>query len=85
MKGDNNMLRYKNLGNSVISVNLNNGYSVVAISIWDRGDNVYRTTLYLKGDTYIFLLLSNSTTFQIGIFFLAVLIFNLLDVQHIII
>ena len=46
------MLRYKNLGNSVISVNLNNGYSVVAISIWDRGDNVYRTTLYLKGDTY---------------------------------
>ena len=52
MKGDNDMLRYKNLGNSVISVNLNNGYSVVAISIWDRGDNVYRTTLYLKGDTY---------------------------------
>ena len=46
------MLRYKTLGNSVISVNLNNGYSVVAISIWDRGENVYRTTLYLKGDTY---------------------------------
>ena len=39
MKGDNDMLRYKNLGNSVISVNLNNGYSVVAISIWDRGDS----------------------------------------------
>lgn len=46
------MLRYKTLGNSVISVNLNNGYSVVAISIWDRVENVYRTTLYLKGDTY---------------------------------
>ena len=46
------MLRYKTLGNSVISVNLNNGYSIVAISIWDRVENVYRTTLYLKGDTY---------------------------------
>lgn len=46
------MLRYKILGNSVISVNLNNGYSVVAISIWDRGENNYKSTLYLKGDTY---------------------------------
>ncbi len=46
------MLRYKFLGNSIISVDLNNGYSVVAISSWDRGNKNYLTTLYLKGDTY---------------------------------
>lgn len=46
------MLRYKILGNSVISVKLNNGYSVIVISIWDRGEKVYRSTFYLKGDSY---------------------------------
>lgn len=46
------MLRYKILGNSVISVKLNNGYSVIAISIWDKGEKVYRSTFYLKGDSY---------------------------------
>lgn len=46
------MLRYKILGNSVISVNLNNGYSVIAISRWDSVEKIYRSTFYLKGDSY---------------------------------
>lgn len=46
------MLRYKILGNSVISIDLKNGYSVIAISIWDRGENNYKTTLYLKDNGY---------------------------------
>ncbi len=46
------MLRYKFLGSNIISVDLNNGYSVVAISLWDRESKNYLTTLYLKGDTY---------------------------------
>lgn len=46
------MLRYKLLGNNVTSVNLNNGYSVIVISIWDKGEKIYRLTFYLKGDSY---------------------------------
>ncbi len=46
------MLRYRLLGNNVISVRLNNGYSVIVISIWDKGEKVYRSTFYLKGDGY---------------------------------
>lgn len=46
------MLRYKLLGNNVTSVNLNNGYSVIVISIWDKGEKIYRSTFYLKGDSY---------------------------------
>lgn len=46
------MLRYKLLGNNVISINLNNGYSVIVISIWDKGEKIYRSTFYLKGDSY---------------------------------
>lgn len=46
------MLKYNFLGNSVISVDLKNGYSVIAISKWNKDEEIYRTSLYLKGDTY---------------------------------
>ena len=41
-------IRIKNL----ISINLKNGYSIIAITKFDRNENTYRLTLYLKGDTY---------------------------------
>lgn len=46
------MLRYKVLGNSVISIDLNNGYSVISVPLWDRENKNYLITLYLKGDGY---------------------------------
>lgn len=46
------MLRYEFIGSNVISINLKNGHSVSAVTKWDREENTYRMTLYLKGDTY---------------------------------
>lgn len=46
------MLRYELMGNSIISVNLKNGYSVNVISKWNKDENAYRMSWYLKGDTY---------------------------------
>lgn len=46
------MLRYEFIGSNVISINLKNGYSVIAVTKWDRDENTYRMNLYLKGDTY---------------------------------
>lgn len=46
------MLRYEFIGSNVISININNGFSVIAITKWDREENTYRMSLYLKGDTY---------------------------------
>lgn len=46
------MLRYKLIGNSIISVNLKNGYSVNVISKWNKDENAYRMSWYLQGDTY---------------------------------
>ncbi len=46
------MFRYEFIGSNVISINLKNGYSVNAITKWDRDENTYRMSLYLKGDTY---------------------------------
>lgn len=46
------MLRYEIIGNSIISVNLRNGYSVNVISKWIKDESAYRTSWYLQGDTY---------------------------------
>lgn len=46
------MFRYEFIGSNVISINLKNGYSINAITKWDRDENTYRMSLYLKGDTY---------------------------------
>lgn len=46
------MFRYDFCGNNVISIDLKNGYSIIAITKWDREIETYRITLYLKGDTY---------------------------------
>lgn len=46
------MLRYELMGNSIISVNLKNGYSVNVISKWNKDENAYRMSWYLQGDTY---------------------------------
>lgn len=46
------MLKYDFMGSSVISVNLKNGYSIIAFSKWDNENKAYKTSLYLKGDTY---------------------------------
>lgn len=46
------MFRYEFIGSNVISINLKNGHSVNAVTKWDREENTYRMTLYLKGDTY---------------------------------
>lgn len=46
------MFRYEFIGSNVISINLKNGHSVSAVTKWDREENTYRMTLYLKGDTY---------------------------------
>ena len=46
------MLRYEFIGSNVISINLKNGYSVIAVTKWDRNESTYRMSLYLKDDTY---------------------------------
>lgn len=45
------MLRYKNLGTSIISVDLQNGYSVVSIASWNKEIRKYEVTLYLKDNS----------------------------------
>ena len=42
------MFRYEFIGSNVISINLKNGYSINAITKWDRDENTYRMSLYLK-------------------------------------
>ena len=46
------MFRYDFLGGNVVSVNLCNGYSIIAISKRNKDENCYYSTLYIKGDTY---------------------------------
>lgn len=46
------MFKYDFIGNYIISINLKNGYSINAITKWDRDKSTYMMTLYLKGDTY---------------------------------
>ena len=45
-----NMLTYKRYKNAenIISINLNNDYSVIAVWSYDSTDNHYDTTLFLK-------------------------------------
>ena len=42
------MLRYKNIANVTIEIDLNNGYSVLAMARCNNGENTYSVTLYLK-------------------------------------
>lgn len=46
------MFRYEVIGSGVISVDLKNGYTVIVLTKWDKENNVYNATLYLKGCTY---------------------------------
>lgn len=48
-----NMLTYKRYKNAenIISINLNNDYSVIAVWSYDSTDNYYDTTLFLKENT----------------------------------
>ena len=43
-----NNLRYEKISDSVISINLQNGYTVVAIEIFDHKSRTYNVDLYLK-------------------------------------
>lgn len=42
------MLKYENIATIVISVNLHNNYSIVSFANWDKENNAYEVTLYLK-------------------------------------
>lgn len=44
----NKMLKYENIATIVISVNLHNNYSIVSFANWDKENNAYEVTLYLK-------------------------------------
>ena len=46
------MLRYKNIANVTIEIDLNNGYSVLAMARRNNGENTYSVTLYLKNNKY---------------------------------
>lgn len=46
-----NNLRYEKISDSVISINLQNGYTIVAFATFNREDSTYTTILYLKDNT----------------------------------
>ena len=46
------MLRYENISNNTISIDMKNGYSVIPMTLWDSFNKNYQVTFYLKGDTY---------------------------------
>lgn len=46
------MLRYENFCNNGVSVDLKNGYSVLAVMLWNNESKNYTVSFYLKGDTY---------------------------------
>ena len=45
------MLRYEYIGNCIITIDLHNGYTIIAISKWNREKNNYTVTLMLKENT----------------------------------
>lgn len=46
------MLRYKNIANVTIEIDLNNGYSVLVMARRNNEENTYSVTLYLKNNKY---------------------------------
>lgn len=44
-------LKYEKIGDSAISVDLHNGYTIVALATYDYEKSTYSTTLYLKENT----------------------------------
>lgn len=44
-------LKYEKIGDSAISVDLHNGYTIVALATYDYEKCTYSTTLYLKDNT----------------------------------
>lgn len=44
------MLKYENMANLTISVNLQNDYSVIAMADWNKKNKNYNVTFYLKRD-----------------------------------
>ena len=45
------MLKYNNIANSVISVNLHNNYSIIAFAKWEFKTEKYSVSLYIKENT----------------------------------
>ncbi len=45
------MLRYEPIGQSVISVDLHNGYIVMGIAKWYKEQELYRLSLYIREKT----------------------------------
>lgn len=48
-------LKYEKLGESTISINLHNGYTVIAIASYNHENSLYTTSLYLKENSVDFL------------------------------
>lgn len=46
------MLRYKNIANVTIELDLNNGYSVLTMAKRNNETNTYNVTLYLQDNKY---------------------------------
>lgn len=50
-KGIRKMLRYKVIGNNVISVDLQNDYEIIAIAKWDKTSHSYTVNFMIKQKT----------------------------------
>ena len=46
------MYRYENVANITISIDLHNGYDVIAMAQWDKENLQYKISLYLKNKKY---------------------------------
>lgn len=41
-------MRYEIIADTAITVDMNNGYSILAMSRWNKEERLYNTTLYIK-------------------------------------
>lgn len=41
-------MKYEIIGDTSITIDLHNGYSILAMSRWDKEERLYNTTLYIK-------------------------------------
>ncbi len=45
------MLKYEIIGSTTLSINLHNGYSIIAIAKWNNDENCYYSNFYIKENT----------------------------------
>lgn len=45
------MLRYEVIAHTVLTINLHNGYSILAMAKWNNNDNCYYANFYIKENT----------------------------------